>query len=187
MKKLSSLIIVTIILSIQLYAIDNRSASEGEFSDLNLLLSDDVPVDTTNVSKSNNGASYLSESNNELANSTTDNTFEYETTPQYEDVAFRLFNRSPGGGISNQDWNGLKRKGMAQAVMAVRKGESRRQAEQTRQEQMRVKHGGKRDYNPNLFHWATWKCAADRLPWGSHKPENGQNSANCIEAIQVGW
>ena len=114
MKKLSSLIILTIILSIQSHAISNQSVSEGEFSDLNLLLSDDVPVDTTTVSKSNNGASYLSESNNQLANSTTDNSFKYEATPQYEDVAFRLFNRSPGGGISNQDWNGLKRKGMAQ-------------------------------------------------------------------------
>ena len=102
MKKLSSLIILTIILSIQSHAISNQSVSEGEFSDLTLL-SDDVPVDTTTVSKSNNGASYLSESNNELANSTTDNSFKYEATPQYEDVAFRLFNRSPGGGISNQD------------------------------------------------------------------------------------
>ena len=102
-------------------------------------------------------------------------------------MAFQLFTPSRGGGINQKQWNNLKQKGMAQAVMAVRQGESRRQAEQSRQEQMRIQHGGKRDYNPNLFHWATWKCAADRLPWGSHKPENGQNSANCIEAIQVGW
>ena len=127
-------------MSIQSHAISNQSVSEGEFSDLNLLLSDDVPVDTTTVSKSNNGASYLSESN-ELVNSTTDNSFKYEATPQYEDVAFRLFNRSPGGGISNQDWNGLKRKGMAQAVMAVRQ----------------VNQGGKRTESTRADENTTWR------------------------------
>ena len=188
MKKLLSLITLTVILSIQSHAINDQSLSEGELSDLNVLLSDDVPVDTSNIAKSDNGASYLSGYNNELAISTTDETFEYETTPKYEDVAFRLFNRAPGGGISNQDWNGLKRKGMAQAVLAVRKGESRRQTDDNRQQQLRIENGGKENYNPNLFHWTTWKCGFwDRMPWGSHKPEQGNNSPDCIEAIKVGW
>ena len=188
MKKISSFIILTIIVSIQSYAISDRSASEGELSDLNILLSDEVPVDTSTNTALNNGASYLSRYNDELANTTTEKPFEYETSEQYEDVAFRLFNRSPGGGISNQDWNGLKRKGMAQAVLAVRKGESRRQADDTRQQQLRIENGGKENYNPNLFHWTTWKCGFwDRMPWGSHKPEQGNNSPDCIEAIKVGW
>ena len=187
MTRLSGLLILTIITLTKLHAIDAATLPDGEISDLDVLLSDETAINSNFVSTEHTGAAYLSESNQALTTVTTDYSFNYKPTPQYENVAFRLFNRETNGGISNKDWNGLKRKGMAQAVMAVRKSETIKRNEQDQQTQFRIEQGGKAEYNPNLFHWSTWKCAADRMPWGKHKPENGQNSPNCLEAIRVGW
>ncbi len=187
MTRLSGLLILTIIVLTKIHAINPTTYPESELTDLNVLLSDESAINSDFVSTKHTRAAYLSQSNSELATENTDNSFEYKSTPQYENVAFRLFNRDRDGGISNKDWNGLKSKGMAQAVMAVRRSETIRRNEQAQQTQFRMQQGGKADYNPNLFHWSTWKCAADRMPWGKHKPENGHNSPNCVEAIRVGW
>tara|TARA_B100000674_G_C37775448_1_gene884609 strand:- start:443 stop:1006 length:564 start_codon:yes stop_codon:yes gene_type:complete len=187
MTRLSGLLILTIITFTKLLAIDTATFPEGELSDLNVLLSDESALNSNFVSTEHTAAAYLSESNNSLNTVTTDYSFNYKPTPQYENVAFRLFNREKDGGISNKDWNGLKSKGMAQAVIGLRKHEIEKRNERAQQSQLRIEQGGKAEYNPNLFHWSTWKCAADRMPWGKHKPENGQNSPNCLEAIRVGW
>ena len=187
MRKLSEIIILVLIIFTEPYAINHTSIPDGELSDLSVLMSDESQSNSNFGDTSRTETSYLSQGNSDLLTNTYESSFNYKNSPQYEDIAFTLFNRAPGGGISAKDWNGLKRKGMAQAAIALTKGETRRRTDQDRQSELRINNGGKTDYNPNLFHWSTWKCAVDRMPWGNHKPEDGQNSPNCVEAIRVGW
>lgn len=175
-------ILLIISLSITTFAINTTDHSDvGELTDLNVLMTD--APETSN----HHAGDYLSKATADLAYSTNvgNNSFNYEPkTEEYEPVAFI----EPGGGVSQKNWNMIKRKGFGQAANAIIKGQSRRNQAQDYQRQMRMEAGGKADYNPNLFHWSTWKCGFwDRMPWGTHKPDQGQNSPDCIKSIQVGW
>ena len=178
--KLSSVFLITIAC---LHSANNHNLEEGELTDLNVLMSSESDPDKSMLPNVN-GSNYLTSYNNELATDQSVKPFNANLQPEYEPVAFI----EPGGGVSQKNWNMIKRKGFGQAANAIIKGQSRRNKESQHQRQMRMEAGGKADYNPNLFHWSTWKCGFwDRMPWGTHKPNEGQNSPDCIKSIQVGW
>lgn len=175
-------LLLIISFSFTTFAISNISQSNnGEITDLNILMNDSPETSR------HHAGDYLSEATEDLAysdNQDTSNSFNYESkAEEYEPVALVGPN-----GMSQKNWNMIKGIGYRKAADAIIQGQSRRNREAQHQRQMRMEVGGKADYNPNLFHWSTWKCGFwDRMPWGTHKPDQGQNSPDCIKALQVGF
>lgn len=119
-----------------------------------------------------NAADYLAVDNHLFAQSESTERFDY--TPSKSPSSEIAFGPRFGRGVSHQEWQKIK------GVLAAGGAQGMLRNERERRRQRST------GYNPNLFHSATWACALDRIT-GKHNPDAGQDSPNCVEAVNVGW
>ena len=118
-----------------------------------------------------NAADYLAVDNHLFAQSESTERFDY--TPSKPPSSEIAFGPRFGRGVSHPEWQKIKSALAAGGAQGMLSKERERRRRGT-------------GYNPNLFHYATWACAVDRIT-GKHNPDAGQDSPNCKEAVNVGW